>query len=111
MEYKYLRFFYCIKGLYVKSTDKEAMDWIISRAQSYVPSAKVDVLEARASGEISMCKIHGLNNRDREIGSQIVQELCQKGWEPFAITPIRYSATLEDEQGYYEAIHLKFRIP
>ena len=113
-KFNYLKLCYGSTGLYAASTDAEVLDWIIAEAKSCVSLAKVEPLEARASGEVCAYKIYNLDNCDREIGNQILRKLCLQGWEPFSVSNFSSeTGTVTAEHAMLfsrnEVIHFRFK--
>ncbi len=72
-------------GTRLWSTAPSVVDWFLAEVTRLVPKARVqeDVLP---SGEPYNCGVTRLNGRDLGIMWWVMQQLCQNGWEPYALS-------------------------
>lgn len=90
--YQYLRFFSAPgSDIYFMCTDQQTEEWILSEVKKLAPDCKL------VSHGLGSYQISNLKKLDVEIGYRLTQQLCQKGWEPFAASG-------------YEAIHFRLEL-
>ena len=65
--------------LQMRSTDRSAIELLISETKQLVP--KCDVMDLTFNAEV---RIDHLSNQDKKIYIQLLQILCHNGWEPYA---------------------------
>ncbi|HYE67300.1 MAG TPA: hypothetical protein VEA58_01740 [Anaerovoracaceae bacterium] len=81
--YQLFEMFYDRTGIYFKTTDKATKEWVIDAIKNIVITASVtDIPEKFVYSNITKLK-----DRDVELGSWLVAQLCSKGWEPFSVLP------------------------
>jgi hypothetical protein len=93
--------------------------------KKFIPTCRTEIhrlYQASLSGESCSLRLHNLENKDYSIGKWITQQLCLKGWQPFAVTSYpSYSSTSvpygstsapyeERQYGVGEVLHFRFEI-
>jgi hypothetical protein len=100
-EFAYFRLAPYGDGIYIWSTNQEAVDSALATIREAVPDASVQ--EVRGA-----YRAHRLKGRDHELGRHILRELLSAGWEPFSVT--RISTDTRDCYGATEVLHLRRQV-
>jgi len=84
--YKYVRV--CPAEPYVTlfSTDPQLVEWILVELKKIIPSYGFVRKTKDLSGQTYECALKHLQGKDPEVWMWIIQQLCLKGWEPFAVS-------------------------
>jgi hypothetical protein len=102
--YHYLRLYISRKGgIFFYCTDPQTVNWIVGEVKKIVPTCSLD------SPLTTHNKISQLQDKDGEIGYWLVQMLCLKGWEPFAVTST-YKEKFPDYWGDHDVIYFRFEV-
>jgi len=78
--YKYSSLDYSNDYIQVDTTDNELLKWIDSSIKQFSPSCSV------SKAKDGTLVFRNIESKDLILGSWLRTKLCQKGWEPFAVT-------------------------
>ena len=73
------------KGIGVRSTDSETLDWIIAEVPKLINISHAKVAKETVYGELTQYHINNLSSSDMQIEWWIIKQMCLRGWEPFAL--------------------------
>jgi hypothetical protein len=77
--------FYASGEVFFESTDSELVKWFLAELKKLVSSYKIAISESDLLGNPIACRIGNLSGKDSAIATWLIQQLCEKGWEPFGI--------------------------
>jgi len=80
----YARVWWSTSGVWLYCTESGVVDWILSELRKIVPTLKVSIAEL-PSGDPYFWAISRLKGQDTIIGYWVIKQLCEQGWEPFAV--------------------------
>jgi len=83
------------------STDPQVVETILGELKTIIGTYGFMRKTEDFSGRVFDCCLHHLHGKDYEVGMWIVQQLCERGWEPFAAS---------DTEDNYEYIHLRLEV-
>jgi hypothetical protein len=85
-----------------------------------IPACRTEIRQTSSFVGSCSLRLHNLEGKDYSIGKWITQQLCLKGWEPFAVTSyIPHESTYTTtyaydktyaEQGEFEVLHFRFEV-
>lgn len=84
--YQYAELSFNDSGISVSSTDQQVLDALLTELRTVVKNFRMKQKRELPSGGIYDIFIDKLSAENYDVGWWILKQLCQRGWEPFAIS-------------------------